>query len=103
MISRRVLAVLGPLLVLGLTGCARDVVVDEQELEEKVSEQFENSVGHPPEGLDCPGDLTAEPGVEVTCTMTGGRGGDREVTVVITEVDGADVGFTLELDEEQAG
>ena len=88
-----------PLVALALAGCSQQVTLDEQELEQEVSSQLEKLVGQAPDRIDCPGDLEAEEGTEMRCVLHAGE--DKlGVTVTVTGVDGEDVEFDIEVDEE---
>ena len=99
-------------LVLLLAGCSAEVSVGEQpedscdhpsvdwaELEQEVSDQLERTVGQAPDRIDCPGDLTGDVGTEMRCGLHAGP--DRlGVTVTVTAVEGEQVDFDIEVDEE---
>jgi hypothetical protein len=99
-------------LVLLLAGCSAEVNVGDQpedssgqpsvdraELEQEVSDQLERTVGQAPDRIDCPGDLTGEVGIEMRCVLHAGP--DRlGVTVTVTAVEGEQVDFDIEVDEE---
>ena len=98
--------------VLLLAGCSAEVSVGDQpsqpsdqatvaqaELEREVSDQLEREVGQAPDRIDCPGDLTGEVGTEMRCVLHAGP--DRlGVTITVTGVDGEQVDFDIEVDEE---
>lgn len=86
-------------LALALTGCSQTVTVDEADLEAEVSRQLEASVGQAPDEIDCPGDLAGEEGTEMRCTLTAGED-ELGLTVTVTGVDGTDVDFDVQVDEQ---
>lgn len=81
-----------------LTGCGQVVTVQEEQLEEDVARQLEMSSGNAPDRVDCPGDLEAEDGNEIRCTVTRGDQ-ERQVTVTVTGLSGTDVDFDIEVEE----
>jgi hypothetical protein len=91
--------------VLALTGCSGEVSVggdasiDRAELEREVSAQLEETVGQAPDLIECPGDLDAKEGTEMRCTLTAGED-ELGVTVTVTAVDGGNVDFDIQVDEE---
>ncbi|GAA1477685.1 hypothetical protein GCM10009623_21310 [Nocardioides aestuarii] len=91
---------LGALLTLSvlLAGCGQVVTVREAQLEEDITAQLERTTGNAPDTVDCPGDLEAEDGNEIRCTMTRGEK-QREVTVTVTGVSGNTVDFDIEVEE----
>lgn len=91
---------LGSLLVasLLLAGCGQVVTVREAQLEEDISRQLETTSGNAPDAVDCPGDLEAEDGNQVRCTVTRGER-QREATVTVTGVSGNSVDFEIEVQE----
>ncbi|MER6973352.1 DUF4333 domain-containing protein [Nocardioides sp. NPDC000445] len=84
------------------TACSASVStggsLEETELEKQVSSLLEKQVGHRPDKIDCPGDLTAKEGTTMRCTLAAG-GDELGVTVTVTEVKGTRVNFNLEVDE----
>jgi hypothetical protein len=89
-------ATIAALFSLGACGTA---AVDGDELAESVKTELGKEVGQEPDEVDCPDDLEAEVGAETRCTLTH-EGASYGVTVTATEVDGSDVNFDIEVDEE---
>ncbi len=91
---------LGALLVasLLLAGCGQVVTVREAQLEEDINRQLEHTSGNAPDGVDCPGDLEAEDGNQIRCTVTRGDK-QREAVVTVTGLEGNTVDFDIEVDE----
>jgi hypothetical protein len=85
-------------LSLGATAACGASTVAESELEEQAASALEELVGERPE-IDCPGDLEAEVGAEIRCTLTAADGTTLGTTIVITSVDGDDVLFDVNVDE----
>jgi hypothetical protein len=90
--------------VIALTGCSGEVsvggnAVEQADLEQVVSDELEEIVGEAPDSIDCPGDLDAEVGAELRCVLT--AGGDRiGVSVTVTTVEGDNVDFDIQVDDE---
>jgi type IV pilus biogenesis protein CpaD/CtpE len=83
-------------------GCSSTPSVSQSKVEDEVSTQLEAQVGQAPDSVDCPGDLTGEVGEEMRCTLTAGT--DKVgLTVSVTEVDGSDVSFDIDVDDEVQG
>jgi hypothetical protein len=84
-------------LALALAGCGEDAVPsDEVEATavQEFSQQFEV------QSVDCPDDLPAEVGGEITCVLVDGAGGEFEMTATVTEVEGDEASFDLEITAE---
>lgn len=87
-------------LVLGvivLSGCGADVV-SQADLEKGVSDELTEVVGTAPDDIECPGDLEAEVGTTMRCTLIAGED-ELGVTVTVTEVDGGEVNYDVEVDD----
>lgn len=85
-------------LAFGLSGCG-DVTVSKGTVEKTVSERLEAQVGQKPDKIECPGDLSAKVGETMKCTLTAGTD-ELGVNVKVTEVDGTDVKFDIQVDEQ---
>lgn len=68
-------------------------------VEAEVSARLEEQVGVAPDDLSCPADLVGQVGEELRCVLTAGSD-ELGVTVTVTEVEGAEVRFDVEVDEE---
>jgi uncharacterized protein DUF4333 len=64
-------------------------------LDRKVAEQVAQELQTDVDGADCAGDLAAEVGKSVKCTVTGG-GESIDLNVSVTSVDGGLINYTLE-------
>ena len=87
-------------LVLGLlllSGCGASVVT-QADLEKGVTDELTELVGTAPDDVTCPGDLDAEVGTTMRCTLTAGED-ELGVTVTVTEVDGSDIAYDIEVDD----
>ena len=91
-----------PLLVAGLAACGAGTL-DGEEIADEAENALEGQVGTRPD-ITCPEDLEAEVGAETRCTLTAG-GDDTEygVTITVTNVDGDDAEFDIQVDEEPMG
>lgn len=88
---------------LTLAGCSGSVSVgggsvDQADLEQQVSDQLEAQVGQAPDDVSCPGDLDAEVGTTMRCTLTAG-GEEIGLTVEVTEVKDSTVLFDITVDD----
>ncbi|MEO9322534.1 DUF4333 domain-containing protein [Nocardioides sp. C4-1] len=92
--------VAGPavVLALALAGCSSGGSVDQSDLEDQISTQLEEEVGQAPDDISCPGDLDAEEGETMECTLTAGED-ELGVQVEVTSVDGDNVKFDIQVDE----
>jgi hypothetical protein len=84
--------------VLLLSACGGTKAVSEAKVEQKVSEQLTAQVGQKPDDIDCPGDLKAEKGTTMRCTLTAGDT-SLGLTVTVTSVDGSNVKFDIQVDD----
>ncbi len=82
------------LVALGLlTGCGAGAV-SQSDVEDQISSQLTEQIGQEPDSVDCPGDLDAEVGKTMICTLTVGED-ELPVNVEVTKVDGNDVNFDI--------
>ena len=80
------------------SACSSEMAVDKDALAKEVSSQLASEVGHEPESVTCPEDLTGKVGATTTCTLSD-AGESYGVTVTVTSVDGSDVKFDMKVDE----
>lgn len=73
--------------------------VPQEDVEQQVSDALAESVGQTPDKVECPDDLPAEVGAEMRCTLTAG-GESIGLTVTVTSVEGTDVNFDIQVDEQ---
>ena len=87
-------AVAGLALVSGCSGSVSvgDDSLDRADVEKEVSSQLEAQVGQAPDDVTCPGDLAAEVGTKMTCTLTAGED-QLDVYLVVTSIDDGHVKF----------
>lgn len=99
MVRRNVpVCICAAILALGLSSCG-GVTVAQETVEKTVSERLEAQVGQKPDKIECPGDLSAKVGETMKCTLTAGSD-QLGVNVQVTEVDGSDVKFDIQVDEQ---
>ena len=99
--TRRRLVVLVPLLLVGPVACGTDVI-RAQSVEDGAEAALEGELGLRPEE-DCPDDVEATVGATVRCTVTPPDDAtEYGVTVTITEVDGEEAVYSVEVDDEAA-
>jgi hypothetical protein len=91
-----------PLLLAALTACGGGAVAAE-DVATKAEDALEEQVGTRPE-ISCPEDLAADVGAETQCTLTAGDDpAEYGVLITVTEVEGDDVMFDVEVDDEPHG
>ena len=90
-------------LLLGLTACGGGTkAVSQAEVEKQVSAQLTQQVGQKPDSISCPGDLPAEKGSTMRCTLTA-KGTSIGLTVTVTSVKDSNVRFAIQVDDEVDG
>lgn len=81
-----------------LAGCGTPKV-DQDKVEKQVSSQLGKQIGHEPDDVSCPGDLTGKKGKTMRCTLK-----DKDtkygVTVKVTSVKGKHVKFSIKVDDK---
>lgn len=89
-------------LALALTGCSAltEQSVPADDLEQGVAKLLEEQVGQPVESVECEDDLAAEPDSEVRCQLEATDGTTIGLTVTATSVDGDEVNYEINVDEE---
>ena len=97
--SRPLLVALVPLLLLGPVACGSDVLPADQ-VADGAADALEPQVGVRPE-VDCPNDVEATAGASARCTATV-PGATYGVTVTVTEVDGEEAVYSVQVDDEAA-
>jgi uncharacterized alkaline shock family protein YloU len=91
------------LVLAGLAGCSASVStgtpqVTAEDVAQQVSDSLGESVGVPPEKVECPEGLDAEVDAQIRCVLTD-QGVEYGVTVTVTAVDGTDVDFNALVDD----
>lgn len=81
-----------------LAGCGTPKVAQDK-VEDQISTQLGKKIGHEPDKVSCPGDLTGEKGKSMECTLTD-KGTEYGVTVNVTSVDGKKVKFSIKVDDQ---
>jgi len=92
---RRRRALLGAALLLAAgpaTGC--EVTVSRADLERQVAEQIGEATGQVVRDVECPGDLRADEGLTMDCTVTTAKE-TMQVSVSVTAVDGAEIHYEI--------
>lgn len=82
-----------------LASCSSTPAVSQSQVEDKISSGLEEQVGQKPDSVDCPGDLEGKVGASMDCTLTAGSD-TLGVTVKVNEVDGDNVNFDFEVDDQ---
>lgn len=82
-----------------LAGCGQ-AEVSTDDLEKEVSAQLEQEVGTAPKSVSCDDPLPAEKDAEVRCVLTAPDDTQIGLTVTTTSVDGDNVKFAVQVDEE---
>ena len=94
-LTRRALLVT-PALLLTLSACGTSAVAAEDvaaEAESALGEKLDATIE-----VECPEDLPAEEGAEITCTLTDPATSDTyDMTAVVSAVDGSDVQMNFEV------
>ncbi|WDZ91545.1 DUF4333 domain-containing protein [Nocardiopsis sp. HUAS JQ3] len=78
---------------------ASDGVVPAEQVAQQSATQLEAVVGRAPEDFSCPQGLPAEVGAEIRCNLVDG-GMNYGVTITTTSVDGTDVQWDIEVDDQ---
>nr|WP_275041347.1 DUF4333 domain-containing protein [Nocardiopsis lucentensis] len=87
------------------TGCSFNFsiggpsAVDAEQVAERSSEMLAEQVGQTPDDFTCPQGLPAEVSAEIRCTLMDG-GVNYGVTVTTTSVDGTNVQWNIQVDEQ---
>lgn len=100
MLKKLALPLLAGLLL--LAGCAGNAV-PQSDVEDTTADELERLVGERPD-IECPGNLEAEVGTEMTCVAALESEPDEyEVYLVVTEVDNGNAYFDIEVAEQPTG
>ncbi len=84
-------------LALAVAGCGGTASVSSSELSEQAQAALTQQDGQPAPPVDCPGDLPAEVGAKITCTISDGTT-KYEVYITVTSVeDGDQVKFDVQV------
>ncbi|MFI6575943.1 DUF4333 domain-containing protein [Nocardiopsis sp. NPDC050513] len=83
----------------GDTGVANGGTVPAEQVAQQSSAQLEATVGQAPDDFTCPQGLPAQVGAEIRCTLVDG-GVNYGVTVTTTSVDGDNVQWDIQVDEQ---
>ena len=101
--SRRLsLLAVVPFLLTGLAACGSSIL-SADEVATKAEDALEEQIGVRP-AISCPEDVEAEVGAETRCTLTGGDDPtEYGVSIKVTEVDGDNAKFDIQVDEQPQG
>jgi hypothetical protein len=83
-------------------GCSSTPEVSSSDLEKEISGQLEEQLGTAPDTVECPGSLTGKVGETQRCMLTAGSD-TLGVDVEVTSVDGKDVNFSIQVDDQVQG
>jgi hypothetical protein len=101
-VAWRRLVVLVPLLLCGVAGCGTDVLRADR-VADGAEKALEQQVGVRPE-VTCQEDLEAKVGAKGRCTVSApGDPTKYGATVTVTEVDGSDATYDVQVDEQPQG
>ena len=91
-----------PILLVGLSGCGSGTL-SADEVATKAEDALEQQVGARPT-ISCPDDVKAEVGAQTRCTLTGGDDpAEYGVSIKVTEVDGDNAKFDIQVDDQPKG
>jgi hypothetical protein len=76
---------LGGLLALAAVGCNTTLTLDDQVLEQKISQDFLQQTQHSLTSIDCPADRPIQQGDTFTCSATTDDGASLVITVTQTD------------------
>jgi len=91
--------VVAGVMLLALSACGGTKSVAQADVEKQAGEELAKVVGQKPDKIECPGDLKAEVGTEMRCELFAG-GESIGLTVTVTSVDGSDVKFDVNVDQQ---
>ena len=91
-----------PFLLAGLAACGSSTL-SADEVATNAEDALEEQIGVRP-SISCPEDVEAEVGAETRCTLTGGDDPtEYGVSIKVTEVDGDNAKFDVQVDEQPQG
>jgi hypothetical protein len=73
--------------------------VDKNQVANTISQKLSEQVGRKPDSVTCPSNLKGAVGTTLRCQLTDGNQ-NYGVTVTVTAVDGADVNFNIQVDDQ---
>ena len=99
---RRPLLAAVPILLLGLSACGSSTL-SRDEVATKAEDALEQQIGVRP-NINCPEDVEAKVGAQTRCTLTGGDDPtEYGVSIKVTEVDGDNAKFDIQVDDQPSG
>lgn len=99
------IATLGPALALAgiaLTGCSSTLAVAAEDVATQAAASLESQLGYTPE-IECAEDLDGEVGAEITCDLYDQEGTRYDATMTVTNVDGSNVEFDVNVPSYPTG
>ena len=91
-----------PFLLAGLAACGAGTL-SADEVATKAEDALEQQIGIRPT-ITCPDDVEAEVGAEARCTLTAeGDPAEYGVSIKVTEVDGDNAKFDIQVDDQPQG
>ena len=91
-----------PFLLVGLAACGAGTL-SADEVATKAEDALEQQIGVRPT-ITCPDDVEAEVGAEARCTLTAeGDPAEYGVSITVTEVDGDNAKFDIQVDDQPQG
>lgn len=103
MLDNRRFLLAGVFVVLAVAGCSAEVRtenrVSPESLQTSVADALEKQVGQRPESIDCPDGIDAEKGAETRCVLEH-QGTRYGVSVTVNSVDGGNVKYDVQVDEQ---
>ncbi len=82
-----------------LSACGEDTLA-EKDLENEVKSVLTQQIGQAPKEIDCPGDLKAEKGEKMTCTLVADDGSKVDTEVTVTSAEDGKAKFNVQVANE---
>jgi hypothetical protein len=76
------------------------VAVSKAQIEKRISDRLEATVGQRPKAIICPGNLKAAKGTKMRCQLEADNGSRIGLTVTVTSVEGKHVRFKFKVDNK---
>jgi Domain of unknown function (DUF4333) len=85
--------------VLLFAACGEDVV-EQEEVESEAKKAIAAEVGQEPKEINCPGDLKAEQGEKLRCTLVAGDDSELDVDVTVRSIEDGQARFDVQVGTE---